>query len=645
VTRPAPALDRRRFRRWVDAVRLARPERPPLALTGLVAAWVSDTIHGVSGGPWDDITEGERLERSSWPEPGWASPRLPGLVYEALTAPADRRQRGAWFTPAAVVDDLVERALDGGFDPQRVLDPACGGGAFLLGVADALARRGLPPHAVAARLAGIDLDPGAVQVTGWALTLWDRGAGGQPTDRWPPPGWGATTPGWLAGSEGGPGLVVGDGLAEPVDPVDLVVGNPPFASPLHADRSDTPAARWRSHRPHLGPYADAAACFLDRAADLVAPGGRVVLVLPQSLLAGRDSAGLRARFSSGWVLRQLWITPTPVFDAAVHVFAPVLERTDAPSSSGPTTLGGLAPGADPTILGGLAARADPPLSPFSAGRSGPAGPAQSDPVTRGGQPRRPGLSAGRPGPAGSAPAAWAERAASALGIPPVVPPAGGAPLASLATATAGFRDEHYGLVAACREGDEAPGGDPVVTVGQIDPLRWKRDGPIRFGGRRWARPVVDTERLAPPLAGWVARQQRPKVLLATQTRILEPLIDRTGRLIPSTPVIALHADPEDLDRVAAVLLAPPVVALAARRSVGTSLHPHGIKLAARQVTELPLPCDPGAWSEAAALLAPLDAWRAAPPGVLWAVAGLMCRAYRHPVEPLRSWWWERRPDS
>jgi hypothetical protein len=179
-------------------------------------------------------------------------------------------------------------------------------------------------------------------------------------------------------------------------------------------------------------------------------------------------------------------------------------------------------------------------------------------------------------------------------------------LGDLVAATAGFRDEYYGLVEACREWptDDGPEPNRLVTVGSIDPLdvAWGREA-CRLGGTRWLRPVVDREALSPKVGSWVEQRLVPKVVLATQSRVLEPVVDRAGALVPATPLLALAADPDDLDRVAAVLLAPPVVAWAWQRWFGAALSVDALKLAAAQVHELPLPPDRDAWDEAAALVA------------------------------------------
>ncbi|MGI9599138.1 MAG: hypothetical protein ACR2QK_23445, partial [Acidimicrobiales bacterium] len=210
------------------------------------------------------------------------------------------------------------------------------------------------------------------------------------------------------------------------------------------------------------------------------------------------------------------------------------------------------------------------------------------------------------------------------------------------SATAGFRDEYYGLVAACREWEGEIGDEPnrLLTVGAVEPLATKWGvAPCRFGRRRWLRPSIDTELLDPKVRSWTERQLQPKVVLATQSRILEPVIDRAGRLVPATPLIAVHAEVDQLDLVAAVLLAPPVVAWAWQRWFGAALAVDALKLAARQVLELPLPADRTAWAEAARLIAGHDVTGSVADG--WAtsreVATIMNAAYGADRSVL-TWW-------
>jgi hypothetical protein len=199
--------------------------------------------------------------------------------------PARRRELGAWYTPEPLVTRLADWAT-GGVGPRpdgrpvRVIDPACGDGRLLSAVADRLADRGVAVEAI-----GCDIDPVALAavtddrircVIGDALTL-----------------------DWA-----------GLGLAD----ADLVVGNPPFLSQMAAATTRGAASRRGG-----GPYADAAMEFCCLAVDLCRDGGRVALVLPQSVLAARDAGPLRALVERRARPVWWWWEPGHHFDAQVHV--------------------------------------------------------------------------------------------------------------------------------------------------------------------------------------------------------------------------------------------------------------------------------------------------------------------------------------
>ena len=109
----------------------------------------------------------------------------------------------------------------------------------------------------------------------------------------------------------------------------MVVGNPPFLNQLERLTAHRPGVAARLNelsRGVLRPYTDVSAVFLQRATGWVRPGGRVALVQPQSLLAARDAAGVRADVTSTSSLDVLWASDLPVFDAHVLTCAPVLRR-------------------------------------------------------------------------------------------------------------------------------------------------------------------------------------------------------------------------------------------------------------------------------------------------------------------------------
>ena len=77
-----------------------------------------------------------------------------------------RRADGVHYTPSVVSGPVLELALAAlGRVPRTVCDPTCGGGAFLLTVADRLLADGVPAaEIVRDRLIGMELDVEAVRV-------------------------------------------------------------------------------------------------------------------------------------------------------------------------------------------------------------------------------------------------------------------------------------------------------------------------------------------------------------------------------------------------------------------------------------------------------------------------------------------------
>jgi hypothetical protein len=170
----------------------------------------------------------------------------------------------------------------------------------------------------------------------------------------------------------------------------------------------------------------------------------------------------------------------------------------------------------------------------------------------------------------------------------------------LATAPAGFRDQYYGLVPHVAEHAAVDRGAPLVTAGLIDlgSCAWG-ERPASFAKRRWVAPVVDLDSVDGKAAEWVARQRVPKVVVATQTRVIEAAVDVAGDWVASVPTIAVIAPPEQLWLLAAALCAPATSAIALRSFAGAALSGDAIKLSASAVLDLPLPADRDAWARGA----------------------------------------------
>ena len=223
----------------------------------------------------------------------------------------------------------------------------------------------------------------------------------------------------------------------------------------------------------------------------------------------------------------------------------------------------------------------------------------------------------------------------------------GSVIGDVTTATADFRDAYYRLATHVAEASATPSDEqhPIVPVGLIDPahLRWG-EASVRFAKRRWERPVAE----GLP-ATFVHRRLGPKILVATQTKVLEALVDDAGVLLPSTPVITLRTD--RLWYVGAALTSPVLSRLALIRHAGAGRSRGALKLSARQVLQLPLPSTDDAeradaWDSAATAFR--DAHAATDPGarraLLQTCGERMMVAYGVGQPRLLDWWLDRLPD-
>ena len=137
----------------------------------------------------------------------------------------------------------------------------------------------------------------------------------------------------------------------------------------------------------------------------------------------------------------------------------------------------------------------------------------------------------------------------------------------------------------------------------IDPFRnrWGQ-GTFRYANKNWIEPVVDLDALRKgnlELFHWVKERLRPKILVATQTKILEVLPDPEGRLIPSTPVISVECDYENVWPISAALSSPAASARAFARAAGAAMSSDTLKLSATQISEIPLPERTFEWNQGA----------------------------------------------
>lgn len=315
------------------------------------------------------------------------APERLGGAYEATTATAlardeegrvtvvltDRRRRGGChYTAPGLAARIVEVALaplvEAGADALalRVVDPAMGSGACLLAALRWLSRRAPADHrgaraTIAAVIEGLDVDPTAARVA--AASLWLE-VGDRDLDP----------------RRATPGLRVADGLTdEGARGADAFVGNPPWVS--YVGRAAQPLdpvtrARFGASFAAFAGYKNLQGLFLERAASLLRPGGRLALLVPSSMAEQQGYAPTRRALDAHCVVDAELVDVgedafegvfQPCMIIAATRRAPPVVRAAASSATWPVERPDLDAG-DRALLDRLAAL--PPLPPERFGERG-----------------------------------------------------------------------------------------------------------------------------------------------------------------------------------------------------------------------------------------------------------------------------------
>lgn len=211
---------------------------------------------------------------------------LVGSIYTVMLPPGYRSEVGAYYTPPPLVSRLLQRAESAGFDfsAGNVIDPACGGGAFLaptaLKMVDAMRQKGASDDwifaAIGQRLRGIEIDPFAAWMSHTLLEL-------------------SLLPLCKSVGKRLPQkiITVGDALDQKESQTfGLVIGNPPYGRVKLS-----PAMRNKFKRSLFG-HANLYGVFTDLAVRLCRKGGVIAFVTPTSFLGGQYFMALRELLSN-----------------------------------------------------------------------------------------------------------------------------------------------------------------------------------------------------------------------------------------------------------------------------------------------------------------------------------------------------------
>ena len=172
--------------------------------------------------------------------------------------------------------------------------------------------------------------------------------------------------------------------------------------------------------------------------------------------------------------------------------------------------------------------------------------------------------------------------------------------------------------------------------------------PTRFAKQRFAAPAARLEEHPPAeVERWVGRRAQPKVLVATQTKVVECVVDEAGTYLPSTPCLTvIPTAGASLWDLAAALTSPVMAAWARGEAGGTGLSRETFRLRAKQLQGAPLPGDRATWAVGAALAEELHRAgtpSSAPIGAFRELGQVMNAAYGITDEPLLDWWLELLP--
>jgi type I restriction enzyme M protein len=256
-----------------------------------------------------------------------------GAAYQEIVGDNLRGDRGQYFTPRGAIKLMVDM-----LDPQpheRVLDPACGTGGFLISTVNHLLKQrqkalGIDPadestaeflslkaeikEYVETNLFGADFDPALVKTSKMNLMMSANAEGDV----------------FHMDSLAFPkGHLDGNDLAKetiPLGSIDVLMTNPPFGSdipisdPMILNAYEL-SAKWNKRKDdgtfiRGDGYQTAVApeiLFIQRSIDWLRPGGRMGIVLPDGILGNPGDEYIRS-----WILKHCWVLAS--VDLPVEVF-------------------------------------------------------------------------------------------------------------------------------------------------------------------------------------------------------------------------------------------------------------------------------------------------------------------------------------
>ncbi len=261
-----------------------------------------------------------------------------GMAYEAIVATTMKRERGQFFTPRNVVEAMVEILAPG--PEERVLDPACGSGRFLVACLERFRRQqalaegsasevvlrarrnsaeilGAGAEYAARCLFGIDVDPELKRAAKMNMLINNDGHGNL----------------FEANSLEVTKTALAEGAVEGSKELgfgsfDVVLTNPPFGSKIPIDDPNVLQGFDLGHHWRAGPdgrfvkqegkvkgKVPPEILFIERCWQWLRDGGRMGIVLPDGILGNPDNEPIRQ-----WILDNARVLAS--IDLPVETFLP-----------------------------------------------------------------------------------------------------------------------------------------------------------------------------------------------------------------------------------------------------------------------------------------------------------------------------------
>lgn len=190
-----------------------------------------------------------------------SEPDILGIIYQSLLYEGKKARLGSYFTPPAIVREIVKSAVR---PEDKVLDPCCGTGQFLLCFTEAIS----DPQ----KIVGFDIDPTAVRISRINLLL-------RLSEDFRPRVYHLDTLKDLNSNSG---------LRAMYGEFDVVATNPPWGAKFSKDK----LSALKTDFPDIV-SGESFAYFIRTGLALLKDGGTLSFVLPEAILYVRAHAGIR----------------------------------------------------------------------------------------------------------------------------------------------------------------------------------------------------------------------------------------------------------------------------------------------------------------------------------------------------------------